>query len=160
MVAPNCEHAKVFEVLISTLIFTGLCLAIAAGVWQVTRKRLDVDPNERGDLLAHDWFTIAINVGFGMPLGIVLFHFGQLLTSELWPFALLLVLVMGGLLLFDRVGTWLLEKVFPSGIRPARNPSAQRRVPLPRRLSLPLGIVLGVVLAQLGVGAEVLRLLA
>lgn len=46
----------------------------------------------------------------------------------------------------DRLGI----KLFPSWIRPARKPERVRRIPLLWRLSLPAGLVLGVVLAGIG----------
>ena len=48
--------------------------------------------------------------------------------------------------LHDRSG----KKLLPSGIRPARKPESARKTLLLRRLSLPAGLVLGVVLGSLG----------
>jgi hypothetical protein len=45
---------------------------------------------------------------------------------------------------------YLGKKLFPSGIRPARNAEKKNKKPLVRRLSFPTGLVLGAVLASFG----------
>jgi hypothetical protein len=56
------------------------------------------------------------------------------------------------MVVFDK----LFDRLFSIGVRPARKPQAQGRTPLPRLLSLPAGVVLGVVLARLGLATTIL----
>jgi hypothetical protein len=53
----------------------------------------------------------------------------------------------------------LLDRLFPIGVRPAPKPQTSGRTPLPRLLSLPAGVVLGVVLARLGLDDTILGML-
>ena len=53
----------------------------------------------------------------------------------------------------------LFDRLFPIGIRPARNPRPQSPKPLVRVLSLPVGFMLGVVLAGLDLDGTILGLL-
>ena len=97
-----------------------------------------------------NWASAAVNCIIGFLLGVAINGLIQLIFTGAWVAVLNLVVLATALffivLLHDRLGEWL----FPSGIRPARKPEKVSRKPLVRRLSLPVGLVLGVVLAGFG----------
>lgn len=105
---------------------------------------------------ATDWINAVINVVIGGLLGVAVEGLARLITTALWTLAvvipLLAVVLFFCMTLFDTVVDWF----FPSGIRPARKPHMSRRLPLARRLSLPVGLVIGVVLAKLDVANSVI----
>jgi hypothetical protein len=97
-----------------------------------------------------DWLNGAALTAVGFFLGLALFNMAGLAGTPLWPLAIVIPLIFGAAFyaatLFDR----LIERLFPSGVKPATNP--QRR-PIALLLSLPTGIPLGVIGAWLGVDA-------
>lgn len=60
---------------------------------------------------------------------------------------------------FDQALDRLFDRLFPSGVRPARVPAPSRRKPLIRTLSLPAGVVLGVLAAALGLSDVILAVI-
>jgi hypothetical protein len=76
-----------------------------------------------------------------------------------WMMAMILLLLGGGLFLAIALFDKLFDRLFTVGIRPARNPQPQSPKPLLRVISLPLGLILGVVLAVLDLDGAVLGLL-
>ena len=105
-----------------------------------------------------DWLNAAVNLAIGVLMGIALAYSIQLVSTGYGLMAVVTLVFVGGLLLFERLLDKFIEKVFPSGIRPARKPT-KRPAPLPRRLSLPAGLVLGVVSVQLGWSEAILGLI-
>ena len=99
---------------------------------------------------AGHWASAAVNLVIGVLLGVAINGLARLMFSGAWLAVINLLILFAALSLIvwlhDRLGDWL----FPSGIRPARKPEKARRKPLFRRLSLPAGLVLGIVLAGLG----------
>ncbi len=91
--------------------------------------------------------------------GIIVAGLGQKLTTNFWLIAIFAPILFGGFLLLDGFISGLIDQVFPSRIRPARKLLAERRKPLPRLLSLPGGIFLGVVLVWLGLGGSLLEMI-
>lgn len=114
---------------------------------------------ERRKMGTGDWINAAINVLIGVLLGFVIYGLVQLVASGSWLMAMILVLLGGGLFLFMILQDKLFDRLFSIGIRPARNPQPQLPKPLLRVLSLPLGFILGVVLAFLGLDRTILALL-
>jgi len=112
--------------------------------------------NERRKMGAGDWINAAINVLIGILLGSAIYGLVQLVISGFWLMALILVLLGGGLFLFMLLFDKLFDRLFSIGIRPARNPQPQPPKPLLRVLSLPLGFMIGVVLAVLGLDRTIL----
>lgn len=106
-----------------------------------------------------NWFNAAVNVAIGIFVGIVIAQLGRLIALGFWPIAIILLILIAGYLLFEGMFNRLVDKVFPSGIRPARKPTTRRRAPLPRLLSLPVGIILGVALDWLGLSEGLLALI-
>jgi hypothetical protein len=72
--------------------------------------------------------------------------------------ALILLVLGGGFFLFLILQEKLFDRLFPTGIRPAQNPRPEAPKPLVRVLSLPLGLIVGVVLAVLGLDRALLNL--
>lgn len=160
------------DLTIITLAFAGAGLTISLGVWLLVRTKLGADradpeqsdsggdsSSERGSMQVNDWVNAAVNVVIGVLLGIAIVRLGQLITTAFWPVVVLIPILIGGFLLFDGLIDRLFDKVFPSGIRAARKSPARRRAPLPRLLSLPVGIVLGVALDWLGFGDRLLGII-
>lgn len=114
---------------------------------------------ERRKMAIDDWFNAAINVLIGVLLGSVFYGLLQLAGNGSWLMAIILVLLGGGLFLFMVVSDTLFDRLFPTGIRPAKNPQPRPPKPLLRVLSLPLGFVLGVVLAVMGLDRTILGFL-
>jgi hypothetical protein len=111
---------------------------------------------------AADWLNAAINAVIGLLLGLVLHGIVQLVTDGAWGMALIVVMLGVAMLLliyFDGLIGRLLDRIFPSGVRAAATPAKDNRKPLVRRLSLPAGLVLGVILALFGLADTILGLL-
>lgn len=144
--------SEVVLIIIASLV---ACVVLAVVVW--LRVKSDFGPlksngephgkeNEESAMKAGDWFDAVINVGIGVLLGVAMAASGSWFVAVLIP--LLAAVLFFYMSLFDR----LIDKVFPSGIRPAHKSKKVRKAPLVKRLSLPLGLVLGIVLAALGLG--------
>jgi len=80
----------------------------------------------------------------------------QLATTAFWPLAVVIPLLFAGVFLFSWVLDMLTDRLFTIGVRPARTPKEEGRTPLLRLLSLPVGLVLGVALARLGLDETIL----
>lgn len=107
-----------------------------------------------------DWGNAAINGVIGVFLGVATDGLVQLVTTAFWPLAVVIPFLFAGLFPFIWVFDKLTDRVFPSEVRPARQPRAERRTPLPRLLSLPAGLALGVALARLGLGKAILGVIS
>lgn len=146
------------------LAFAVAGLTIAVGIWllvrgQVGANNADSEPlGQLSDMGILDWINTALNLVLGVLLGNVIAGLVQLVATGFWVLAILMPVLFAGLLLFGGLIDGLVDRVFPSGIRPARKPKARRRLPLLRRLSLPVGIVVGVALAQVGLGDRLLTI--
>lgn len=147
------------------LVFAVVGLTVATGVWLLVRANSQHSASsgkslgELSDMRIIDWFNTAVNIGLGVLLGVVIVGLVQLITTGFWLIAILIPIIGAGLLLFDGLFNGLVDKIFPSGIRPARKSPVRRRAPLPKRLSLPVGIVVGVALAQAGLGDKLLGII-
>jgi len=139
---------------------TFLCLVIGMALW-VRAKPSDPADNHQPSgsrvqrttsvlVQAGHLASAAINLVIGVLLGVAINGLARLMFSGAWLAVINLLVLFAALSLIvwlhDRLGDWL----FPSGIRPARNPKKARRAPLFRRLSLPAGLMLGIVLAGFG----------
>jgi hypothetical protein len=159
-------------VLQTLILSTVVCLAIAAGVWLILKKsrvtgqagsrpigRQVGNAEERRSMELGDWGSAAFNVVLGVVLGVLINNLAKLLTTTLWPLAAAIPIFFAGVFFIEWVSDRLLDRLFPSGIRPASPPRPKRRKPLPRLLSLPVGVGIGIALAQLGFGDQILGLL-
>jgi len=106
-----------------------------------------------------DWFSSAGNLAIGFFLGIAGYNLAQLFLAGAWVMAIGVILPFIGLLIFmlafDRLSEWLL------GFRTKTTPInlQRKRTPLPRKLSLPAGFVVGVLAALLGLSQTILGVL-
>ena len=107
-----------------------------------------------------DWLNTTVNFLIGILLGSVAYGLVQLFASGSWLMALMLIVLGGGFFLFMVLSDKLFDKVFPIGIRPAKNPTPQPPKPLLRVLGLPFGLMVGVVLAFLDLDGALLGFLA
>ncbi len=105
----------------------------------------------RRKMMLSDWFNSAGLCIVGLYLGLVVQSMSQLIGSALfWPMLIFIMIMWGIMSLFYNVIEGFFDWMFPNGIKPAENPPAKERKPLARLLSLPCGIILGVMLAELG----------
>lgn len=116
--------------------------------------------SERRRMQVGDWFNAAINIVIGLFLGVAADGLVQLATTDFWPMTVIILFLFAGVFLFERVVDKSIDTLFPSGIRPARKPQVKERTPLPRLLSLPAGVVLGIVLARTGLDTMILGVIA
>lgn len=106
--------------------------------------------NEESVMKAGDWFDAMLNFVIAFFLGVAMS------VSDSWFVAVLIPLLAAVyffyITLFDR----LIDKVFPSGIRPAIKSKEVRKAQMVKRysflLALVLGLVFGIVLAAIGFG--------
>ena len=150
-----------YDLMLFTLPFIVACIVITVVVWLVMKAKSEpVKLNsESGDKLAEkpvmqagDWINATVNIVCGVFMGVALESLIRLMTTDSWPVAVLISLLAAGLIFFVSLFDGLVDRVFSNGIRPAHKPQTVRRAPLLRRLSLPAGLVFGVVLASLGLG--------
>ena len=154
-----------FYTIILSIASTGICVVLAVSVWLRARsinKPEQQDSELRGKrvdalvMQSGDWANAAVNVVIGVFLGIVINSLVQLISTGLWSVAVLIVVLAAVLFFLESWFDGLFEKVFPSGIRPARKSKKVRKTSLARRLSLPSGLVLGIGLAGLGLDGRIL----
>lgn len=144
-----------------TLPFIVACIVITVVVWLVMKAKsgpakLNSESSnklaEKPVMQAGDWINATVNIVCGVFMGVAAERLIRLTTTDFWPLAVLISLLAAGLIFYVSLFDSLVDRVFSSGIRPAHKPQTVRRVPLLRRLSLPAGLVFGVVLASLGLG--------
>ena len=146
-------------IVLVTIVSMVACVVLAVVAW--LRLKSDFEPlksngvphgkvNEESAMKAGDWFDTVINFGIGVFLAVAMAASGSWFVAVLIP--LLFAVLCFYITLFDR----LIDKIFPSGIRPTKKLKKVRKVPLVKRLCLPLGLVLGIVLAALGLSGRFL----
>lgn len=151
---------------------TVACAAFAVGVWLFVRTERRADrtesaatgsescrTRERRRMQAGDWFNAVVSLLVGVLLGSVVDGLVQLVAAGLWQSAMIITLVFGALFLFMWVFDKVTDPLFSIGVRPAPKPQAKGRTPLLRLLSLPAGLLLGVVSARLGLDAQILGMI-
>lgn len=154
---------QIFGTVDLLIAFTFVCVVMALVVWVRFKSdgKVDSKTGEKGSqvrndrmaaLLAHvgHWAGAAVSMVIGLLLGVAIAGLVGLIFSGAWVAVFNIAVLSAALFaivwLHERLGDLLL----PSPIRPARRPGKVRRTPLARRLSLPAGLVLGVVLAGFG----------
>lgn len=115
---------------------------------------------KRRTMATDDWIHASINALIGVLLGSVAYGLLQLAAGGSWLMAIILVLLGGGLFLFMVLFDTLFDRLFPIGIRPAKDPQPRPPKPLLRVFSLPLGLILGMALAALGLDRTILAFLS
>ena len=97
-------------------------------------------------------FNSVINLVFGVIIGVILHTLLNLFVTN-WiagVFAVILSVVMLlALFAMETIIGWLFEHVFPNGIRPAKKTATKKPKPLIRRLAMPGGFVLGLLIVEL-----------
>ena len=143
------------EVVLINIASLVACAVLAVVIW--LRVKSDFGPlksngephgkqNKESAMKTSDWFDAVMNVVIGVFLGVAM------VASGSWFIAVLIPLSATVLFFYMSLSDRLIDKVFPSGIRPAHKSKKTRKNPLAKRLSFPLGLVLGIVLAALGLG--------
>lgn len=105
-----------------------------------------------------DWFYSGINVLAGMFLGFAVNGLVQLATSAFWPVAVIIALAFAVIFLLELIFGKLTDGLFLSKITDVRHVNKLERKPLLPIMSLPVGILFGVVLARLGLDDTILAL--
>lgn len=100
-----------------------------------------------------NWIDSTVNVAIGFLLGRSAYGLTKLMTTALWPLAIIIPIIFLALWGFENWFSGTVDKLFPSGIKPANRPT---RKPLARRLSLPFGFAIGVIVSWLGLGLHFL----
>jgi hypothetical protein len=116
--------------------------------------------SERRNMGVSDWINATINAAIGVLLGSVIYGLVQLIVGGAWLMAVIIFFLFAGLFLFLVLSDKLFDRVFKIGIRPAKTPQTQQPKPLLRVLSFPSGVILGVVLAVLGLDRTILSFLS
>ena len=111
---------------------------------------------------SEDWLTAGFNVAIGLFLGLALNGLWQLVANGSWLLAAV-ALAMGvgaalALFLFEGLAARLTRWLFPGGVLPAPPAAGKARRPVLRLVSLPVGILVGVVLARFGLTETILGL--
>jgi len=156
----------------SDLVFNTILLSIApvvifavmaVVVWLRLRSREKLDKREaelRDQRTAaflrqiSDWANATVNFVIGVLLGVITNSMVHLILAGAWVSVFNTVGLAVALLFIVLLHDYLGKKFFPSGIRPARKPDRVRIKPLVRRLALPVGLVLGIVLASFGLDKQ------
>ena len=97
-----------------------------------------------------DWVNAAFILAGGVYLGLAIdsvFHLEGLLF---WLGAISVPIIFGGIVFFGRMIDWLFDRMFPTGIKPSRRSRPKEPKPLALLFSLPTGILIGVIAAQVG----------
>jgi uncharacterized membrane protein YdfJ with MMPL/SSD domain len=93
-------------------------------------------------MTAGDWRNGAVMAVIGAFLGMAAHGLAGLMAAGFWVSAALVVLPFLALVLFVQAFDGLCDRLFPSGVRPAKAQTSERR-PLARTLALPASLALG-----------------
>ena len=105
----------------------------------------------RRKMVLGDWFNNAALCIVGLYLGLVGHGMSQLVGTVLfWPMLVFILIMWGLMCLFDNAISRVFDWIFPKGVKPATTAPEKERKPLANLLSLPIGIVLGAIFAELG----------
>jgi hypothetical protein len=106
-----------------------------------------------------DWFDAVSKIIIGMCVGIAVSGLARLFAIGYWPVAVAFLIGVAAIFFLDGALDRVFERLLPSGIRPAPKPAARGSKPIVLLASLPVGIVIGVILDQLGLADAILSLL-
>jgi len=99
---------------------------------------------------AGDWFNGAAILAVGVFLGLAADSMVDLAGTASWPLITIIPVLFGGAFLCVVLLDSLIDRVFPSGVKPSSKTLAKKRKPFALLMSLPAGIAIGVIGAQLG----------
>ena len=103
-----------------------------------------------------DWVNAGVNLAIGVLLGSAVFGLVRLAVDGFWVTAVIAALIFAGFFLFMKVSDKILDRLFTIGVKPSSVEYPQRRHPLLRRISLPGGFILGLMIAMLGLDTWIL----
>lgn len=103
-----------------------------------------------------DAIYTAANLAIGFFLGLAAYALAGLFLNGAWLLAVGAIVPWVIWLLFYILLERVWERIFPSGAKHARKVAARRGKPLARKLSLPVGLVLGALAAWLGLTDTIL----
>ena len=106
-----------------------------------------------------DWLVALALLVAGIFLGIGTYAVVRLFTSAGLLLGIIILLPFIALLLFEDFLNKAMDRFFPSGIGPAHNLTPKGKSPWPRLLSLPVGVLIGAVLARSGLASALLDVL-
>jgi CBS domain containing-hemolysin-like protein len=116
--------------------------------------------SDRREMQLGDWINVVVNLLIGLLLGSAVHGLVEMVVDGFWLMAVVTVVLFTVVFLFVFVFDKIFDLIFPIGIRAANAPENRGRKPLARVLSLPLGFVLGVLLAMAGLDGPLLDLLS
>ncbi|VVT00605.1 conserved membrane hypothetical protein [Roseovarius sp. EC-HK134] len=105
--------------------------------------------NERRRTRTYDWIHSSINVAIGILIVLVAEGLARLVSTEFWPLALVIPILVACLVLFEKVFNGLIDWEFPKETDSPRKFDSKGDTPIVRHLSLPIGIVVGLLFALL-----------
>ena len=155
------DFASVTLTITIAYVIAGIVMSVV--VWRLVKKNGSPAPSHSArdekkvggpEMQWGHWLDAAVSIVVGVFLGIAIDGLVLLMTTAFWPLAVIMPLLAAAFFLLDSWFGRLIDKVFPNGIRAARKPKKPGRKPLLLVLSLPVGVVLGVVLARLGIGYQ------
>ncbi len=114
---------------------------------------------QRRSMELWDWVNATFLLLIGLLLGIALDGIGQLVATGFWIMALILVLLFLAVFLFELLMDKVFNRFFTIGVRQVNEPGTNKYRPLIVMFSLPSGILIGVLLARLGLAGTVLEML-
>lgn len=106
----------------------------------------------RRSMRVGDWFNGLSILGIGVLIGVIVDMLFQLSGTAFWISAIGAPLIGGGVIFLGTIIDKLFDKLFPSGFKKPRTSKAKERKPFAILLSLPVGIVIGIIGAQFGLG--------
>jgi len=116
------------------------------------RKRPEMEPG--------DWLSASFNGLIGVFVGFVVYGLLQMVVGGSWLMAAIITVLFAGAFVVMEFIDKLFDLVFPSPIiRRAKKTAPRRPKPLLLALSLPAGLVLGLILALLGLDRAIMDLL-
>lgn len=110
----------------------------------------------RRKMQAGDWFNGTALLAVGVFLGLALDGMSDLVGTAFWPLIIIIPVLFGAVFVFAQVFEGMIARIFPSGIKPAAGHQKNEQRPLALVLSLPCGLVLGVIGGQMGLRALLL----
>lgn len=104
----------------------------------------------RRRMISGDWTNAALLLAVGFFLGLAGSNMVKLLGTPFWPLVILIPALFGGVVLFDMLLDRVVNRILPSGLKPATQPKTKERKPLALLFSLPAGFLIGLIGATLG----------
>lgn len=114
---------------------------------------------QRREMELWDWINTGFLLLIGLLLGIALDYIGQLVAMGFWVIAVILLLLFLAVFLFELLMDKIVNRIFTIAVRQVNEPSERKKKPLMVILSFPSGVLLGVLLARVGLSIAILDLI-